>query len=241
MNHRFMKHEPVVHSVANGLAPEAVARLEERGLVTATFRRLDAQRQQAIVLAILDEAFSRGPSRIRLKESAQAAGVAVGSLYQYFGNRQGVIDFAVSFAADMLADELRGYAPYLAQLPLDDGLRAWVGGGMEWSAEHAAVMKFFARAAYEGDPALEQTLVVPIAQAMLEAITAMLTAARERGEVRADVDLPVAASVVHATLSATADAAMVSHLGSYLLPARPAVAAQATLDATIDLLCRGLR
>ncbi|MDQ7992646.1 MAG: TetR family transcriptional regulator [Propionicimonas sp.] len=226
--------------VARGLTADAVVRLEERGLVTATFRRLAPDRQQAVVLAILDEAFGRGPSRLRLKEAAQAAGVAVGSLYQYFGNRQGVIDFTVSFAAGLLADELRGYVPSLVELPLADGLRAWVGGGLEWSSDHSAVMRFFARAAYEGDAALEQTLVAPIAQAMLEAVTAMLQEAQRRGEVRADVDLPVAASVVHAALSATADAVLLDHLGTYLLPARPAVEAGRTLEATVDLLCRGL-
>jgi len=231
----------VIHSVGRLLSPDAVAAFERRGLVTATFRRLDPARREAVVAAILDEAFARGPSRIRLKETAEAAGVSVGSLYQYFGHRKGLIDFTVSFAADLLADELRGYAAYLVDLPLAEALRAWVSSGMDWTADHAVVMRFFARAAYEGDPILEQALVTPIARSMLDAITAIVTAAQQRGEVRPEVDARVAATAVHACLSATADAALLSHLGSYLLPARDDVAATATIDAAIDLLCRGLR
>jgi AcrR family transcriptional regulator len=241
VNPAFINDECVVQAAGQLLSADALAGFERRGLVTATFRRLDPARREAVVAAILAEAFARGPSRIRLKETAESAGVAVGSLYQYFGRRQGVIDFAVSFAAGLLADEIRGYVAYLVELPLAEGLRVWVGGGMEWTADHSVVMRFFARAAYEGDPALERSLVAPIAESMLDAITAIVTAAQQRGEVRPEVDARVAATALHACLSATADAAMLSHLGSYLLPARDQVAATDTIDLTIDLLCRGLR
>lgn len=189
-------------------------------------------------MAILEEAFERGPARIRLKETAAAAGVSVGSLYQYFGSQKAVVDFAIELVAGILSTELRNFVPALRQLPLRDGLDAWLSGGVEWSRSHAAVMHYFARAAYDGDPAVSVRLVRPIAAAMLEAMVAMVAAAIERGEIRADLDPDVTGSVLHGALSAIVDATMLPHLGAYLLPG--STPADRTIAATIDALVRGL-
>ena len=60
-----------------------ILEFEQAGLVTRTFRRLDPQRQQAVLVAILDEAIEKGPAAINIKQVAERAGVAIGSLYQY--------------------------------------------------------------------------------------------------------------------------------------------------------------
>lgn len=228
----------MVHEGEWLLTPDVVRQFEQAGLVTPTFRRLEPERQHAITIAILDDAFERGPGRVRLKETAAAAGVSVGSLYQYFGSQQAIVDFAIELVAGILAGELRSYIPALRQLPLRDGLEAWLSGGVEWSQSHSAVMRYFARAAYDGDPAISGRLVRPIAEAMLEAMTAMVTAASERGELRAGIDPDVAASVLHAALSAIVDASLLPHLGGYLLPG--AVPPADTRSAAIDIVIRGL-
>ena len=54
----------------------SILELEQQGLVTRTFRRLDPERQQAILLAILDEAAEKGPSAANIKEVAERVGLA---------------------------------------------------------------------------------------------------------------------------------------------------------------------
>lgn len=246
---------------------DELLRLQRRGLVTGTFRRLDPQRQHAVLLAALEEMSASGPTGFRVKEAARAAGVSVGSLYQYAGSRQGLVDLAVTILGERLAAELRGYVPLLAALPLADGLTAWVQGGIEWSRERSAMMRAFARAAYEGTavdadadgpatagptgpagptgaaPASRavEILVGPVADAMLDAVRAMLAAGRERGEVRADLDLEATARAVHATLCAVTDAHLLPHLGRYYQPSAPEVAFERTLAATVALVVAGVR
>ncbi len=79
-------------------------------------------------------------------------------------------------------------------MALRDGLSAWVSGGIEWTRGQAAVMGFFVRGAYEGDAALAERLVERGALVMVDAIRAMLAAAVERGEARADLDRHLAVS-----------------------------------------------
>ncbi len=209
--------------------------------MSGTFRRLDPARQQAVAAAILAEALQSGPSRLRLKETAAVAGVSVGSLYQYFGNREGVLDFAIELVSQSLVAELRGFIPVLAALPLREGLSAWVTGGMEWTQEQGAVMSFFVRGAYEGDPILGHRLVAPVAAVMLEAISTMIAAAMERGEARADLDVPATARAVHALLAAIADGHLLPHLGRYLLVSDDPVAFERILEAALELILDGIR
>lgn len=237
MNLPFSYHEPMV--TESLLDPSEVVRLEQDGLVTSTFRRLDAARQDAVAVAVLEEALVRGPSRVRVKAVAAAAGVSLGSLYQYFGNRDGVLAFAVELVARRLSADLAGYLPELAALPLRDGLTAWVGGGLEWTREQAAVLAFFVRGAYEGDAALAERLVEPIATVMVAAIRAILAAAVERGEARTDLDLDATARAVHVLLAGVADGHLLPHLGRYFRV--DDIGFERTLAAAIDLVVRGVQ
>lgn len=244
MNHKFMYYELMVHDGIEGarlLNQEQLLGMEREGLVTSTFRRLDPARQEAVVAAILEEARDRGPTRMRLKEAAAVAGVSVGSLYQYFGNRQGVIDFTVTFVRRRLSGELRAYITELTELPLAEALQAWLDGRTSWAEEHAGMMRFYVSAAYEGDPALFESLVRPLAELMLDGVRAILTAARERGEVRADVDLEATARVAHALILAVTDGLLVDNLGAYFLVRVPSSSDRRTLEATLDLIVAGLR
>lgn len=223
------------------LDPARLLTLEADGRVTATFRRLDPPRQEAVMTAILAEACERGPSRVRLKETALAAGVSVGSLYQYFGNRDGVLSFATELVSSSLASDLRSYIPQLAELALRDGLTAWAFGGMEWTQQQAAVMGFFVRGAYEGDPALAEHLVEPVADAMLDAMRALLRAAVDRGEARPDLPVDATARAVHVLLSGVVDAHLLPHLGRYFQVAGPHTAFEETLAAAVELIVAGVR
>lgn len=220
--------------------PARLYELEREGLVTATYRRLDPERQSAITAAILAEALARGPARVRLKETAAAAGVSVGSLYQYFGDRDGVLGFAIELVSGQLVAELSEAVPVLAALPLRDGLTAWISGGAEWTQEQAAAMKFFARGAYEGDPLVAQRLVRPVAVVMVDAIRAMLVAGVERGEVRTDIDIDATARAVHVLFSGVMDAAHLPGLGEYFRVAEETTTVSDTVAAAIDLVVRGV-
>jgi len=94
-----------------------VLQLEQQGLVTRTFRRLDPERQQAVINAILAEAAEMGPADLNIKRVAERAGVSIGSLYQYFGSRAGLMDFTVTLVVQSVVDSFNSFRPYLAALP----------------------------------------------------------------------------------------------------------------------------
>ena len=217
-----------------------ILELEMAGVVTRTFRRLDPERQQAVVYAILDEAIEKGPGAINIKQVAERAGVAVGSLYQYFCNRDGLMSFTTQLCVRLLSESLLKYKPFLVAMPLREALSAYLSGGLEWGRMMAGLVKFFGKAAYEGTPELSEQIVRPVAVAMREMTHAILLAAQARGELRQGVDVDAAARAINAWIVPVADSQLLPYLNLYLQASDENIPFQRTLDAFLDILEHGL-
>jgi AcrR family transcriptional regulator len=217
-----------------------VLALEKQGLVTRTFRRLDPQRQVDILDAILYEAAEKGPNLVNISEVARRAGVSVGSMYQYFPNRQGMIDFAIDISVTYMVDMLKAYEPYLLTMPTFDALVAFVSGGVEMTQTQAGMLKFYSRAAYQGDPDLNERVVKPIADSMLTIITNILQQAAKRDELREGLDIDAAARLVNALLIVGGDCQLFPYLNTYLHLNDKEVPAARIMPSMIELLQKGI-
>jgi AcrR family transcriptional regulator len=217
-----------------------ILHLEQAGLVTRTFRRLDPERQQAILTAILDEAAEKGPEALNIKHVAERAGVSVGSLYTYFSSREGMLAFAIEVCVRFVTEQFEQFRPYLVTLPLRDALQAYLLGGLEWSRMYAGFLRLFARAAYHGDPELAESLVRPIATLLREMVTEMLAAAAKRGEIREGTDLDATARIVHALTVAVGDSVLLPYLNTYFQVIPEEESPERLLIALTDLVWRGI-
>lgn len=217
-----------------------ILELERDGVVTRTFRRLDPQRQQVIVQAILDEALEKGPASINIKKVAERAGVALGSLYQYFGNRDGLLEFSTRLCVHLLTSAFDQFRPMLAALPLREALTYYLTGGLEWSQTMLGLIQFFGRAAYQGDPVLAEKVVRPVADAMRLTMFEILQAAQERGEIRADLNLDVTARAVNAWIIALGDSQLLPYLNNYFQVTDDTLPFERAMDGAVEILVRGL-
>lgn len=213
---------------------------EQQGLITRTFRRLDPTRQQAVLRAILEEAGSKGPASINIKSVGERAGVSVGSLYQYFGSRKGLMSFTVAICVRYLTDLFAESRPYLVDMPLREALAAYMKYGIEWSQTQVGLITFFGRAAYQGDAALAESVVRPIASAMRELIRDILVAAQKRGELRLDLDLEAAARAINAWLIVLGDSQLLPYLNNYSQVADETISFERVLAVVLDILEKGI-
>jgi AcrR family transcriptional regulator len=190
--------------------PTVLYALEREGFVSRTFRRLDRERQGAVVTAVMVEAYRAGPDAIAIKKVAERAGVAVGSLYQYFRDRDAMLDFAVELVVRTLVGQFDASRSYLEAMPFAEALAAYLSFGIEWSSGQVDFMKFFAAAAYGGavdaaSPRLRERLVKPIAESMLGIVRSLVAAATARGELRPDCDVERVSRLVNTFLIAVGD------------------------------------
>ena len=217
-----------------------ILQLEEQGLVTRTFRRLDAIRQQAVLQAILDESAEKGPAALNIKQVAMRAGVSVGSLYQYFGNRENLLAFATELCVRQMTDVFSLSRPYLVEMPLREALTVYVTYGLEWSQTQQGFIQFFGRAAYQGDSSLAEKVVRPVAAAMREVMYDLLSAAHKRGELRPDLDVEAVARTVNVLTIAAANSQLLPYLNNYFQVTDESMPLERVLNALVDLVMNGI-
>jgi AcrR family transcriptional regulator len=220
-----------------------VALMELDGTVTRAFHRLDADRQRAVVGAIVGEAAVHGPDGVQIRRVAERAGVSVGSLYQYFGTRDGMVAAAIEVAVGYLTGTLDEAAPYMAQMPLRDGLLAYLTVGTEWSSGNADLLRLFGRAAYGGiaeHTDVAASVVRPVAESMRGVLRALLVGAAERGELRAGVDVETALRLVHVVTVAVGDAQLIGYLDDYYLLFDAENTPESVVPQMVDLLVRAI-
>lgn len=96
--------------------------------------------------AILDAAlrlFDRvGYSATTIKDIKLQSEVSVGTIYHYFGNKEGI---AGALYVDSLADWRRGLDRALARSSAKDGIRGAVGHHLGWCDSHPARARFLLR------------------------------------------------------------------------------------------------
>ncbi|HSA99339.1 MAG TPA: TetR/AcrR family transcriptional regulator [Anaerolineales bacterium] len=217
-----------------------ISQLEQEGKVTRTFRRLDPERQQAIFDAIMEEATEKGPASLNIKEIARRAGVSVGSLYQYFPDRDGLLDFAVELCTRATIAMFKEYTPMMAAMPLKDAMQAYLMGGLEWGQTAMGLVRFFGRAAYQGDPDLAERVVRPVATVMREAMQEILAQAQARGEIRPEVDIVAATRVMNALMIAIGDSQLLPYLNTYFQVTDKKVSLERVSQALLDLIQQGI-
>ncbi len=220
--------------------PTFLLELEQQGKITRTFRRLDPERQRLILDAILFEAAENGPAALNIKAVARRAGVAVGSLYQYFPDRDGMLDFAIALCVRYLTEIFELSRPYLLAMPLEEALKSYLSTGVEWGQTEVGLVRFFGRAAYQGDPHLAEKVVRPIALVMRNLIIDLLTQAAARGEIRSDVDTEAAARLVNLLMIAYGDSQLLPYLNNYFQVTDESIPAERIQDALVLLILRGI-
>lgn len=214
--------------------------LEKEDLVTRTFRRLDPERRQAVLDALFEEAAEKGPGRLNIKQIAERSGASIGSLYQYFGNRENLVRFFTKIAVDLMVALLRMCTPAYKGMPVRQALRSYLMDGIRISQSQKSLTKFLSLSAYQGDEEIGKTIVRPIAVVMREVTRDLLKAGVEHGELRPDIDLEAASRAVNVLLIGLGDSQLVPNLNTYFQVSDKDVSFERTLDAGLDMILRGL-
>lgn len=242
--------------------------LERAGLLSPTFVRLEEGRRDKVIGALLEEAAVAGPAAMGIKEVARRAEVPVGSLYQYFGDRDKMARCTAVLVSRKLSGELLACLPYLEPLPLREALLSYLSYGIEWGGKEAASLQSFVAAAYGGaargsafaarssaseaeatvgpsapDEAEDwerRELVRPVASAIQELVRAIVGAAAERGELAPGLDPEIATRLVGALLIAVGDAAMMPRLDDYYRLYDERLERGRAAELAVDFCCRAI-
>jgi AcrR family transcriptional regulator len=156
---------------------------------TVTWARLDPARRAAVIDAAEAEFGAHGFSRGSLNVIARRAGVAKGSLFQYFADKRDLY----AFIADVGSQRVRAYMEAcIVELDpgrpffefLTDLLDSWVA----FFADHPLERALHAAASLEVDTDARISVRTVIHRHYLEVLRPLVRDAQMRGDIRADAD-----------------------------------------------------
>ena len=164
---------------------------------TVTWARVDASRRAAVVEAAEAEFGAHGFSAGSLNVIARRAGVAKGSLFQYFADKRDLF----AFIADIGSQRVRAYMEELIReldpnRPFFDFLTDLLDGWVAYFAEHPRERSLHAAATLEVDTEARVSVRSVIHRHYLEVLRPLVHVAQTRGDLRADADTDVLLSLL---------------------------------------------
>jgi AcrR family transcriptional regulator len=151
-----------------------------------------------------------------------------------------MLAFAVELCVRYTQDLFSQYLPTMKELPIHQALSVYLKEGIEWSKTEQGLLQLFARAAYQGDAALIDRLVKPIATTLREMVRELLASALERGELRRDLDLEAVSRIVHALTIVVGDSQLLPYLNNYFQVVDPSLELDRIYQAFLDLVFHGI-
>jgi AcrR family transcriptional regulator len=164
---------------------------------TVTWARVDAVRRAAVVDAAEAEFAARGFSGGSLNVIARRAGVAKGSLFQYFADKRDLY----AFITDVVSQRVRAYMENrIRQLdpsrPFFDFLTDWLDAWITYFADHPHERALHAAASLEIDTDARISVRNVVHRHYLEVLRPLVRDAQLRGDFRQDADIDALISLL---------------------------------------------
>jgi AcrR family transcriptional regulator len=164
---------------------------------TVTWARVDPARRAAIIEAAEAEFGAHGFSGGSLNVIARRAGVAKGSLFQYFADKRDLY----AFIADIGSQRVRSYMENMIReldpsRPFFEFLTDWLDGWVAYFADHPHERALHAAATLEVDTDARISVNTVIHRHYLEVLRPLARDAAVRGDLRADADIDALLSLL---------------------------------------------
>lgn len=177
-----------------------------------TFRNLSSSKQDRIIRIVVEEFSEKGYAGASINAMVRRLGIAKGSMFQYFGDKQGLFLFVFNSAMERVKDYLRTVRDQTRDEDLFTRLEATLLAGVIFLHKHPIVYRLYIRTLLDDTIPFRNQILASLRSYSLKYLRSLLEAARDRGELRPDLDLEKAAFVLDAVLDRFLQACVVEHL-----------------------------
>lgn len=160
-------------------------RLEEPAL--ATFRQLPADKQERVLDAALAEFADQGYQAASLNRLVAQAGIAKGSLYQYFPNKEGIFRHIFQFTLNQVRRTLVTVKEETLEESLFVRLEKSLLAGVRFLREHPRIYSLYLKIQFDRNVPFREELMATVRRSAVEYFGSLVRRARARGELRPGV------------------------------------------------------
>ncbi len=159
----------------------------------ATFRHLPPDKQERVLDAALSEFADQGFQGASLNRLVAQAGIAKGSLYQYFPNKEGIFHYVFRYALKLVRRTLTTVKEETLEEDFFTRLEKSLAAGMRFLREHPRIFNLYLKIQFDQNVPFREELMAAVRRHAAEYFASLVRRARARGELRPGV--PVAATL----------------------------------------------
>ncbi len=180
------------------------------------FLNLPEEKQERI-LTVASEAFGqKGYAGASINAIVNRLGIAKGSLFQYFGTKDGLFRFVFSHALHKVKDYLRDVRDTTTSSDLSTRLTETFLAGARFIRKYPLIYKLYLQLLTDDSIPFRNDMLLSLRQYSLEYIRSLLEDARDRGELGSHVDMDKAAFMLDAVMDRFLQAQAVPHMDAGL-------------------------
>jgi TetR/AcrR family transcriptional regulator len=159
--------------------------IEEASL--STFRHLPPDKQERVIDAALAEFAEQGYQGASLNRVVAQAGIAKGSLYQYFPNKEGIFHYIFQHALQMVRRTLTSVKEQTLEDNFFVRLEKSLLAGVRFSREHPRIFSLYLKIQFDKNVPFRDEFLSAVRRHATEYFASLVRRARVRGELRPGV------------------------------------------------------
>jgi TetR/AcrR family transcriptional regulator len=177
-----------------------------------TFNKLDNTKQERVLEAAIEEFAQQGFSMASMNRMVQRLGIAKGSLFQYFGSKEGLFRFVFDHAVALVRRSLRQVKQETADADFFARIHRSLLAGIAFIKQHPRVYQIYLKMIFQENFPLRSEFLQQVHLFSAEYLTPLVEAGIARGELRPDLDVATAVFFLDALLDRFLQAYCVSFL-----------------------------
>ncbi|MDR3555119.1 MAG: TetR/AcrR family transcriptional regulator [Syntrophobacteraceae bacterium] len=175
-----------------------------------TFNRLD-EGKKARILDVAVEEFSRhGFRQASVNRMVESIGIAKGSLFQYFGSKEGLFTVIFNHAVELVRQSLRQVKRQTGEQDFFGRIKESLLAGIRFIERHPRVYRIYLKMIFQEDFPLRTEFLQQVHLFSAEYLQPVVEAGIQSGDLRADTDIDMSVFML--------DALMDRFLQAYCVP-----------------------
>lgn len=159
-----------------------------------TFENLDPQKQERVLDAAVEEFAEHGFHQASVNRMVKRLGIAKGSLFNYFGTKEGIFQCVFEHSVEKLKGPLRKARE--AEGDTFDRLRLSLEAGLEFVRAHPRLYRIYLKVLFQENVPFRVAFLRQVRGYAAKYLTPLLEEGIRRGELRSDLDLNMAVFLV---------------------------------------------
>jgi TetR/AcrR family transcriptional regulator len=205
------------------------------------FKNLEDEKRQRILDIAVDEFARHGFRQASVNQMVQRLGIAKGSIFQYFGSKEGLFRLIFDYAVDLVRHSLRKVKQETADTDFFERIRQSLLMGIRFIQRHPKVYQIYLKMIFQEEFPLRTDFLQQVHLFSAEYLRPLVQEGIARGDLRPDLDVDMTVFLLDAFMDRFLQAYCVSFLdaGAHLYNA-PAEEINRKVDEFMRLLGQGI-